>query len=234
MSEVAVGVQVEPTTSFLEREGSIVPAEKRVADYMLKAGVITEPGLGNGRRASITKKVREQNYQNVECLLKRYRVLRKTLDLIKSELEDRIKEDATLPATEENFFERISQNLELMSIDDERRFKSTYLPQIENARRMEIALSSLNFGMKILMAQDEDEYNILRETYIEGTRKPPVRTILNKLNYTSMSSYYIKIEEARRDLTIAMFGCANSRAELTSILVFLRQQYDDSYFPEFI
>jgi hypothetical protein len=234
MSEVAVGVQVEPTTSFLEREGSIVPAEKRVADYMLKAGVITEPGLGNGRRASITKKVREQNYQNVECLLKRYRVLRKTLDLIKSELEDRIKEDATLPATEENFFERISQNLELMSIDDERRFKSTYLPQIENARRIEIALSSLNFGMKILMAQDEDEYNILRETYIEGTRKPPVRTILNKLNYTSMSSYYIKIEEARRDLTIAMFGCANSRAELTSILVFLRQQYDDSYFPEFI
>lgn len=234
MSEVAVGVQVEPTTSFLEREGSIVPAEKRVADYMLKAGVITEPGLGNGRRASITKKVREQNYQNVECLLKRYRVLRKTLDLIKSELEDRIKEDATLPATEDNFFERISQNLELMSIDDERRFKSTYLPQIENARRIEIALSSLNFGMKILMAQDEDEYNILRETYIEGTRKPPVRTILNKLNYTSMSSYYIKIEEARRDLTIAMFGCANSRAELTSILVFLRQQYDDSYFPEFI
>lgn len=234
MSEVAVGVQVEPTTSFLEREGSIVPAEKRVADYMLKAGVITEPGLGNGRRASITKKVREQNYQNVECLLKRYRVLRKTLDLIKSELEDRIKEDATLPATEENFFERISQNLELMSIDDERRFKSTYLPQIENARRIEIALSSLNFGMKILMAQDEDEYNILRETYIEGTRKPPVRTILNKLNYTSMSSYYFKIEEARRDLTIAMFGCANSRAELTSILVFLRQQYDDSYFPEFI
>lgn len=234
MSEVAVGVQVEPTTSFLEREGSIVPAEKRVADYMLKAGVITEPGLGNGSRASITKKVREQNYQNVECLLKRYRVLRKTLDLIKSELEDRIKEDATLPATEENFFERISQNLELMSIDDERRFKSTYLPQIENARRIEIALSSLNFGMKILMAQDEDEYNILRETYIEGTRKPPVRTILNKLNYTSMSSYYIKIEEARRDLTIAMFGCANSRAELTSILVFLRQQYDDSYFPEFI
>lgn len=234
MSEVAVGVQVEPTTSFLEREGSIVPAEKRVADYMLKAGVITEPGLGNGRRASITKKVREQNYQNVECLLKRYRVLRKTLDLIKSELEDRIKEDATLPATEENFFERISQNLELMSIDDERRFKSTYLPQIENARRIEIALSSLNFGMKILMAQDEDEYNILRETYIEGTRKPPVRTILNKLNYTSMSSYYIKIEEARRELTIAMFGCANSRAELTSILVFLRQQYDDSYFPEFI
>ena len=234
MSEVAVGVQVEPTTSFLEREGSIVPAEKRVADYMLKAGVITEPGLGNGRRASITKKVREQNYQNVECLLKRYRVLRKTLDLIKSELEDRIKEDATLPATEENFFERISQNLELMSIDDERRFKSTYLPQIENARRIEIALSSLNFGMKILMAQDEDEYNILRETYIEGTRKPPVRTILNKLNYTSMSSYYIKIEEARRDLTIAMVGCANSRAELTSILVFLRQQYDDSYFPEFI
>lgn len=234
MCEVAVGVQVEPTTSFLEREGSIVPAEKRVADYMLKAGVITEPGLGNGRRASITKKVREQNYQNVECLLKRYRVLRKTLDLIKSELEDRIKEDATLPATEENFFERISQNLELMSIDDERRFKSTYLPQIENARRIEIALSSLNFGMKILMAQDEDEYNILRETYIEGTRKPPVRTILNKLNYTSMSSYYIKIEEARRDLTIAMFGCANSRAELTSILVFLRQQYDDSYFPEFI
>lgn len=234
MSEVVVGVQVEPTTSFLEREGSIVPAEKRVADYMLKAGVITEPGLGNGRRASITKKVREQNYQNVECLLKRYRVLRKTLDLIKSELEDRIKEDATLPATEENFFERISQNLELMSIDDERRFKSTYLPQIENARRIEIALSSLNFGMKILMAQDEDEYNILRETYIEGTRKPPVRTILNKLNYTSMSSYYIKIEEARRDLTIAMFGCANSRAELTSILVFLRQQYDDSYFPEFI
>ena len=234
MSEVAVGVQVEPTTSFLEREGSIVPAEKRVADYMLKAGVITEPGLGNGRRASITKKVREQNYQNVECLLKRYRVLRKTLDLIKSELEDRIKEDATLPATEENFFERISQNLELMSIDDERRFKSTYLPQIENARRIEIALSSLNFGMKILMAQDEDEYNILRETYIEGTRKPPVRTILNKLNYTSMSSYYIKIEEARRDLTIAMFGCANSRAELTSIQVFLRQQYDDSYFPEFI
>lgn len=234
MSEVAVGVQVEPTTSFLEREGSIVPAEKRVADYMLKAGVITEPGLGNGRRASITKKVREQNYQNVECLLKRYRVLRKTLDLIKSELEDRIKEDATLPATEENFFERISQNLELMSIDDERRFKSTYLPQIENARRIEIALSSLNFGMKILMAQDEDEYNILRETYIEGTRKPPVRTILNKLNYTSMSSYYIKIEEARRDLIIAMFGCANSRAELTSILVFLRQQYDDSYFPEFI
>lgn len=234
MSEVAVGVQVEPTTSFLEREGSIVPAEKRVADYMLKAGVITEPGLGNGRRASITKKVREQNYQNVECLLKRYRVLRKTLDLIKSELEDRIKEDATLPATEENFFERISQNLELMSIDDERRFKSTYLPQIENARRIGIALSSLNFGMKILMAQDEDEYNILRETYIEGTRKPPVRTILNKLNYTSMSSYYIKIEEARRDLTIAMFGCANSRAELTSILVFLRQQYDDSYFPEFI
>lgn len=234
MSEVAVGVQVEPTTSFLEREGSIVPAEKRVADYMLKAGVITEPGLGNGRRASITKKVREQNYQNVECLLKRYRVLRKTLDLIKTELEDRIKEDATLPASEENFFERISQNLELMSIDDERRFKSTYLPQIENARRIEIALSSLNFGMKILMAQDENEYNILRETYIEGTRKPPVRTILNKLNYTSMSSYYIKIEEARRNLTIAMFGCTNSRAELTSILVFLRQQYDDSYFPEFI
>ena len=234
MSEVAVGVQVEPTTSFLEREGSIVPAEKRVADYMLKAGVITEPGLGNGRRASITKKVREQNYQNVECLLKRYRVLRKTLDLIKSELEDRIKEDATLPATEENFFERISQNLELMSIDDERRFKSTYLPQIENARRIEIALSSLNFGMKILMAQDEDEYNILRETYIEGTRKPPVRTILNKLNYTSMSSYYIKIEEARRDLTIAMFCRANQRSEKTRLHIFLRQQYDDSYFPEFI
>ena len=227
-------IQLEPTTTFLEREGSIVPAEKRVADYMLKAGVITEPGLGNGKRASITKKVREQNYQNVECLLKRYRTLRNTLGIIKEELQGRLSADASSKVTDDNFFSQVSRELELMSIDDERRFRSTYLPQIENARRIEIALSSLDFGMKILRAQSEMEYDILHGTYIEGSRKPPIRSILSQLNYTSMSSYYQKLDEARRDLTIAMFGCASSKAELTSILVFLRQQHDDSYFPEFI
>ena len=227
-------IQLEPTTTFLEREGSIVPAEKRVADDMLKAGVITEPGLGNGKRASITKKVREQNYQNVECLLKRYRTLRNTLGIIKEELQGRLSADASSKVTDDNFFSQVSRELELMSIDDERRFRSTYLPQIENARRIEIALSSLDFGMKILRAQSEMEYDILHETYIEGSRKPPIRSILSQLNYTSMSSYYQKLDEARRDLTIAMFGCASSKAELTSILVFLRQQHDDSYFPEFI
>lgn len=226
----------EPTTVFLQKEGVLVHAEKELADYLLRSGMISEPTLGNGKRAEIAKRAREENYQNVESLLERYRTLKKLLSATKKELSERLDGELAVGSTlsGKETFEQIGHQLELMSVEDERRFRSIYMPQIESCRRIEVALSSLELALQLIKSQDEQAYRVIYETYIKGGNKPLVRDIIKTLDYASVSSYYGKLEKARKMLAVQMFGYADNRAELTSILVYLRQQSDDSYFPEFL
>lgn len=230
------GLEREPTTVFLQKEGTIVPAEKELADYLLRSGMISEPALGNGKRAEVAKRAREENYQNVESLLERYRTLKKLLAATRKELNERLEGESAVGSTlsSKESFEQIGHRLELMSVEDERRFRAIYMPQIESARRIEVALSSLELALHLIKSQDEQSYRVIFETYINGEEKPLIRDVLNTLGYSSNSAYYAKLEKARKSLAVQMFGYTDNRAELTSILVYLRQQCDDSYFPEFL
>lgn len=217
----------------------MLSAEQLVKDYLVKSGLVPEEGLGSATRAQKVRERRMLNYLNVESLLKQYRNLSKTYDVFLEDFAAQLQGEAhitsvtSVPLKKNAFFEAISERLQLVDAADERRFARIYAPQIATGKRIGAALEALDFGLRVLEKQDKEAYQLLRRMYIDGDSAPTIREIIAEFQFSGNSTYYAKMENARKKLTKAIFGFASRRAELTSILVYLRQQAEDDAFPEF-
>lgn len=241
-----MGAETSNPTALQGQQGSNTPsdvskdmldAEQLVKDYLVKSGLVAEEGFSNADRAERMKERRKQNYLNVESLLKQYRNLSKTYDVFLEDFAAQIQNEAHIgevPNRSKNtFFAEISEQLQLVDAADERRFRRIYAPQIETGKRIGTALDALDFGLRVLEKQDKDAYLLLRRVYIDGDAAPTIRDVISEFELSGNSAYYSKIDVARKKLTKAIFGFASRRAELTSILVYLRQQSEDEDFPDF-
>lgn len=216
---------------------SMLSSEKAVADYLLRAGLKPEPGIANEDKAKELQSRRRKNYQNVESLLEQYRSLRRTYTVFKQEFAERLSGEDHLSndvqvGQSNGLFNKLSEDLQLLSVADEKKFQAVYAPQIAAGRRIEVAISALDFGMKVLRAEDEVGWALIKAAYIDGEKKPPVRELVASFDFTGISTYYSKLETAKKRLTTAIFGYASNKAELASILVYLRQQVEDDDFPD--
>ena len=218
---------------------TIQECEKQLNDYLVKCGIFYEEGIKDLNRAEMIKKQREENYRNISSFLDRYRSLRRAFELFKNDFKDTLNFDTyeylpqNVPLTDDTMFQVICSKLELMSVTDERRFLRTYAPQIEAGKKIEFVMKALDDGLKLLRAENESYYDIIYFTYIDGEQKPSIKELLSKLNFTSHSSYYQKINNAKKELTRTVFGYTANKAELTTILVYFRQQVEDTYFPDY-
>lgn len=225
-------------------KGIMMESEKQIAEYLTRCGLVAEDGISNEEKAKTLQRRRAENYHNIQSLLRRYRSLRRTYAMFCEDFADALAEDTHGDSASrqmesidkklnyENIFETLSQQLELLSVTEERRFESIYAPQIAAGRKIELALRSMRTGLRALERENEEFYQLINITYIEGEKKPTVREIMSAIGCTSHSSYYKRLDAATRKLTEFVFGFASSKAELISILVYFRQQTDDSYFPD--
>ena len=84
-----------------------------------------------------------------------------------------------------------------------------------------------NFMMRMLEKEDPEACRLLDFVYISGERKPAVRETMKKFHYGGVAVYYGRMKNAEKELTKNIFGYANNQAELTQILSYLRQMFDD-------
>lgn len=217
----------------------MLDAEQLVKDYLVKSGLVQEDGYTDAEKAERMKAKRKQNYLNVESLLRQYRNLSKTYEVFIEDFgaqladEVHIGEDGDSPKSKNSFFERVADRLQMVDAADERRFQRIYAPQIETGKRIGAALDALEFGLRVLQKQDKEAYMLLRRIYIDGESAPTIRDVISEFGFSGNSAYYSKVDSARKKLTKAIFGFTSNRAELMSILVFLRQQFEDDDFPDF-
>ena len=209
-------------------------AEQQVEEYLTRCGLVTEKGIANEKRAEAIKKRREENYHNIASLLERYRSLQRTYKVFLEEFETEVLDGAKKKDIDGlDVFERLSDRLEVLSVTEEKKFLARYAPHITAGRKIGIALKALKFGLKVLEAESPAMYKIVNLVYIEGETRPSVRTVQEIMGYQSANSYYKKLEQAKRRLSELVFGYNSNRAELISILVFLRQQTEDADFPDY-
>lgn len=239
-SELEMGAleQKERVASEAIGLSGMVDAERAIADYLVQAGIVPEKGINDEEKAKLVQRKRQENYQNVECLLKQARSIRRVKAIFDEDIRMRLEEETTTITNEEllsgsaGLFDALAKRLEIMELEDERKFLRVYAPQIAVGKRYELALTSLNLGMKVLKGEDPESWQLLNTYYIEGDQMPSIREMLRMFNIQSTSSYYNKMEQARRRLTNYIFGYSSNKATLSSILVFIRQQVEDDYFPE--
>lgn len=226
---------ISAVNGFNQAAGEMMDAEKAIADYLMRAGVLPEKDISNEEKAKLMQRRRQENYLNVECLLKQVRTLRRVREQYREDFEKQVEAEGLLDKTQTadlGMFDALSKSLELLAVADERRFMKTYAPQIAVGRRYDLALASLNNGMKLLRDSDPESWQLLNAYYIEGESAPSVRQVQARFNISSTSTYYSKMEQAKKKLTKYMFGYSSNKAELSSILVFIRQSIEDDYFPE--
>jgi len=215
--------------------GDMMDAEKAIAEYLMRAGVLPEKDISNQEKAKLMQRRRQENYLNVECLLKQVRTLRRVRAQYEEDFMRQVESEGLLNEGEStglSTFDALSKSLELLSVADERRFLKVYAPQIAVGRRYDLALKSLETGMKLLRNEDPEAWQLLNAYYIEGEVGPSVREVQSMFNIASTSTYYNKMEQAKKKLTKFIFGFSSNKAELSSILVFIRQSIEDDYFPE--
>lgn len=230
--------------SLLEKEPNLVAseesecvmtdAEKVMANFLVKSGIIAEPKMRPGRDRDRLQQRRQKHYRNVDSLLKQYRSLVRIHEVYKNELLSQLCSDTDFKVSDinsENLYTTLVEHLELMSVANEKGFESIYYPQLLAGRRIEAALHALDVGLKALKAVNEEEWALIRWVYIDGEQPPFTRDTIDKMGYSGVSVYYSRLEHAKRDLTKTIFGFASNKAELLSILVYLRQQKDDEDFP---
>lgn len=214
----------------------MMDAEKAIAEYLMRAGVLPERDISDEEKAKLMQRRRQENYLNVECLLKQVRTLRRVRAQYEEDFIRQVESEGLLEEGEAaglGTFDALSKALELLAVADERKFMKTYAPQIAVGRRYDLALQSLETGMKLLRNEDPEVWQLLNAYYIEGETAPSVREVQARFNIASTSTYYSKMEQAKKELTKFIFGFCNNKAELSSILVFIRQSIEDDYFPEY-
>lgn len=218
--------------SDVQRTETLDCVKQSIEEYLVRHGFMNEKELPE-KAADKARTQRYQNYRNVKSLLENYRALNKTYDVFKMEFGERISEQTNAkidPKSSAGFFDQIAQQLELLSVTEERKFERQYVPQIQYGRRVETAIKSLTLALKVLKAQDKELYKIISIYYIDGDKRPNIREIMEKMGYTAATSFYRKREEGEKKLTNALFGFSPNQAELIDILVLLRQQNEDDCF----
>lgn len=219
---------------------AVLDAEKKLNEFLKNWGVMAEPGLDpDSPKAEKQRRLRQKNYKNINSLLSSYRSLSRTYELFKEEFtENVLRHDASanqsinIPEGEERLFDRLSQELDLFSAEEEKRFQAVWAPQVVVGRRIEYAIYSIKLGLKFLSAQSEMESALLRYVFIDGDEKPSVKDACEKFSFYSSATYYKRLNEAKKHLTELTFFYCSNKAELSSILTYLRQQQEDSYFPD--
>lgn len=211
-------------------------AEKMVEEFLIRSGCMPDKSIANNDVAEKARVVREKHYHSVVSLLAQYRTLIKAYECHKEEFAERVCEESNIQPSElpsGHFFDNLSSRLELLAVQDEKRFQRTYAPQIIAGRRIEKALSSLNFALKALERYDEDAYKLIRAFYIDGPSQPTIREMMSRFYFGGPNTFYGRLEAAVKHMTKTMFGFADNRRELLSILVYLQQEEDDVAFPDF-
>lgn len=221
-------------------------ADGKLEEYLRKNGIYVQPEQNPGApRENAEIRMRQMYHKNMKVLLGIYRELRATYMLFRQEFADRIDAASGTPLsdivgeTAENyhrikiendttgmFFDRISHELDFMSASDETKFRKIWVPQIAVGRKIEYALYAVDFGLKVLNAQDRKHYELLNYVYIEGDKRPSVRATMSRFDFMSPSSYYKHIDEANTKLTALVFSFVSDQAELNSILAYLEHLHN--------
>lgn len=227
-------------TASATKTDAVLDAEKKLQEFLLNWGVMAEPGLDpNSPKAEKQRRFRQRNYKNMTSLLESYRSLERTYELFKEEFSESIIRHDTknihsvsIPDGEHRMFDTLSKELDLFSAEEERKFQTIWAPQVVVGRKIEFAIYSVNLGLKFLRAQSKKEYELIRYVYIDGETKPTTQEIAQEFEFFSTATYYKKLKDAKKHLTELTFFYSSNKAELSSILTYLRQQQEDSYFPD--
>ena len=206
-------------------------AEQQIADYLTRCGLMDEKGIHDETRAEALRKRRQEHYHNISSLLDRYRSLKRTYAVFQDEFAEEVLGTDAVPSDGLSLFDTISKRLDVLSVTEEKKFQRYYAPHITAGRKIEVALRAVDFGLRILEAEDPSMFKIVNMVYIDGTAKPTIQETSDAMGYQSFNSYYKKLEQAKKRLTELVFGYADNREELLSILTYLRQQAEDEDFP---
>lgn len=215
-----------------KNKSRIQKAEEEVADYLIRCGYMEEKGIQDKTRAEALQKRRQEHYHNISSLLERYRSLKRTYAVFQEEFAEEI---TGIPINKSSnnldIFDILSKRLDVLSVTEEKKFQKYYAPHITAGRKIGVALKALNFGLRILEAEDPNLYRLVNMVYIEDVTKPPIRDVCETMEFQSFCTYYARLDQAKKRLSELVFGYASNREELLSILVYLRQQTEDEEFP---
>lgn len=221
----------------LMREAQGGPAEKEIELYLQKCGLLVDRSIINQDRAEEDRHRRYLYHQSIRSLLNNYRRFRNMFGFLKKNFIDQLREEQSGTecgdVSEEELFSRLSQHLDLLSVQEERRFEHQYRPQIAVCRRFEMALSSLKLGMQILKAENPEAYEMINFVYIKEDRRPTIKEAISELGLAGSSSYYQKMERAQMRLADLVFGYCVNKEDLFDILVLLRQQSSETSYPDY-
>lgn len=213
-----------------KHDAKVDNAKKLIEDFLVKNGFLEEinPAAKNAKKE---KEMRLRSYQNVESLLRCYRVMKRTYAVFKEEYAEKIAAQMGQKHIHSNdsdeVFSRLADELQIFEATQERKFARMYEPQILSGLRIETALNSLDFAMKVLKANDEELWKLIDYVYIQGSNKPLVEDIIKYMGYLGMTKYYNRRDEAISILNQALFGMSPQKDELMDILVLIRQQNGD-------
>ena len=207
------------------------PAVEQIRALLQEYGLITDREIKDLDRAESARHRTYNYYKSIDQLLKGYRKYRRTLKVYRHELESLVKEEDVGDSVREtnDFFTRLCESLELISVYDERKMRRRYEGTIRSCQYIEDALQSLEFGLRRLEAFNPKMAVLLRYVYIDGERRPTIQECIEKMNVTGSSTYYRQMEAAKKKLSELVFGAGSyiSKDQLFNILVFLEDSGDD-------
>lgn len=224
-------IENERTQQKGKHDEKVDGARKLIEAFLVKNGFLEEmnPAARNEKKE---KELRLRSYQNVEYLLRCYRVMKRTYAVFKEEYAEKIAcqmgQKYIHANDSDEIFARLADELQILDATQERTFTRLYQPQIYSGLRIETALNSLNFAMKVLKANDEELWELIEYIYIQGNNKPLVEDVVKHMGYLGMTKYYNRKDEAITILNQALFGMSPKKDELMDILVLVRQQNDDN------
>ena len=216
------------------REQQLLDADVMVRSYLERAGIIADTDIPDSLKAKRLQKERQENYKNIDSLLRNYRHIKNNYHVFVLDFKEKLSKESTIAGTDAEFsFEKLANRLELLSVNDERRFEKDYKPQIMTGRRLEAALEAIRLGMRFLEKEDLPSHALLSYLYIDGDTRPTVKQVIEHFHFSGKTIYYQRLKKAQKNLARDIFGYANNKEELVQILTFLRQMYDDELEPDY-
>ena len=235
-----------------QAEGTLLlkDADGKLEDYLNRNGMLFQPFAdGKSQREVEKQRLRKVYHRNINALLGIYRELICTYHLFLQEFALRVDYETGTPFKElfptinesgepqvalditssstDMFFDRLTQELDILSVTDEKKFRNVWAPQIATGRKIEFALYSVDFGLKLLQAQDQKSYDLLKFVYIDGERKPTIKAILDHFKIMSPGTYYSLLEKATDRLAVLTFSFTDKKSELNSILSYLEHLHNE-------
>lgn len=238
---VYLGREKNPENTVILRD-----VDGRLEEYLKLRGFLTTPSAKKtAPREQVDAKLRQVHHHNVKTLLKLYRQLRSIYRLTCENFLDRLRIESSKPFTEledaikngsEVFsgnitgmlFDRIVAELDLFSAADERHFQKVWMPEVSAARKLEFALYSVEYALRILRANNPSHYEFIAFVFIDGDHRPTVRQTMTHFDFLSATSYYKHLNDATAMLSALIFAHVDNKAELNSIIAWLASVYDNS------